>query len=141
MKGLVSFFVGLTFAIGLGISGMTRPDIVQGFLDVFGAWDPRLMGVMVGAIGLHLFTYKLITKKSSPIYDSIFHLPSKENLDGKLVIGAVIFGLGWGWAGICPGPGIVGIASGKSAFIIFVISMIVGMKAHQIFARRVLHEK
>lgn len=140
MKAFISFFVGLTFALGLGISGMTRPDIVQGFLDVFGAWDPRLMGVMIGAIGLHLFTYRLITKKSSPIYDSVFHLPKKESLDKRLLIGAVIFGLGWGWAGICPGPGIVGLASGKMPFFIFVASMLVGMKAYQIFARRVFHE-
>jgi len=141
MKGVVAFLVGLTFALGLGISGMTRPDIVQGFLDVFGSWDPRLLGVMAGAIGLHLITYRLITKRPSPIYDSVFHLPSKEFLDKKLILGAVVFGLGWGWAGICPGPGIVGLASGKSPFIIFVISMLVGMKIYQIFARSVLNEK
>lgn len=140
MKALVSFFVGLTFALGLGISGMTRPDIVQGFLDVFGSWDPRLMGVMIGAIGLHLFTYRLITKKPSPIYDSVFHLPKKESLDKRLILGAIIFGLGWGWAGICPGPGIVGLASGKMPFIIFVASMLVGMKTYQIFARSVFNE-
>lgn len=141
MKGFISFFVGVTFALGLGLSGMTRPDIVQGFLDVFGNWDPRLMGVMIGAIGLHAITYRLITRKSSPICESVFHLPMHEGLDWKLISGAVIFGLGWGWAGICPGPGIVGLGSGKAPFFVFVISMLSGMKIYQVFARRVLHEK
>lgn len=136
MKGSVSFFVGFTFALGLGISGMTRPDIVQGFLDIFGNWDPRLMGVMVGAIGLHFVTFRLIVRRPAPVCGASFDLPEKKSLDRRLIVGAILFGVGWGWAGICPGPGIVGLASGKMPFLLFVGSMLVGMKGFQYFERR-----
>ena len=132
MKALVAFLVGILFALGLGVSGMTQPHIVRGFLDVFGQWDWRLVGVMLGAIGIHAITYKLIIRRPSPILDEKFHLPSKKDFDARLIIGAIIFGLGWGWTGICPGPGIVSLASGESAFIYFVVSMLIGMKVFQL---------
>jgi uncharacterized membrane protein YedE/YeeE len=131
MKSLVSFIAGIMFALGLGISGMTQPHIVRGFLDVFGEWDWRLMGVMIGAIGVHAITYRLIRKRSSPLLEAEFQVPSKNQIDVKLILGAILFGLGWGWAGICPGPGIVSLASGEFAFIYFVSAMLVGMKTFQ----------
>jgi uncharacterized membrane protein YedE/YeeE len=133
MKNVVAFSVGILFAIGLGMSGMTRPDIVHGFLDVTGEWDWRLMGVMIGAIGVHMIAFRLITKRASPILDFKFQLPSKKNLDYRLIVGAMIFGIGWGWAGICPGPAIVSLASGNSVFILFIVSMLIGMKTFQVF--------
>lgn len=136
MKNSISFLVGVLFALGLGISGMTRPHIVRGFLDVFGTWDWRLMGVMVGAIGIHFFAFKFIMKRSSPILDTQFQVPSKKHLDARLILGAMLFGIGWGWAGICPGPGIVGLASGNWAFIVFVVAMLAGMKIFQVVERK-----
>ena len=132
MKGLVALVSGFLFAMGLGISGMTQPHIVRGFLDVFGAWDWRLIGVMGGAIAVHSITYRFILKRPSPILDAKFQLPTKKDIDTRLILGAIIFGLGWGWAGICPGPGIVAMASGDIAFLYFVGSMLIGMKVFQL---------
>ena len=128
MKNIISFTVGLIFALGLGISGMTKVHVVKGFLDVFGDWNPALVGVMVGAILIHSFLfYFIIKKRKSPLLDSKFYLPTRKDLNGRLIVGSAIFGLGWGWAGICPGPGIVAMTSGNFNIIIFVASMLVGM--------------
>lgn len=140
MKGLVALVSGFLFALGLGVSGMTRPHIVRGFLDVFGSWDWRLIGVMGGAIAVHAITYRLIIKRSSPILDSKFQLPTKKDIDKRLIIGAVIFGLGWGWAGICPGPGLVSMISGNMAFIYFIGSMLLGMKVFQIVEKKFMNK-
>lgn len=138
MKNFIALFSGFIFSLGLGLSGMTQPHIVKGFLDVFGNWDWRLMGVMVGAILVHGVAYRLIQRRSSPILETSFHLPSKTNLDMRLISGAVVFGLGWGWAGICPGPGIVSLMSGNFAFFYFIAAMLVGMKVFQIVEKRYL---
>jgi uncharacterized membrane protein YedE/YeeE len=134
----VALISGFIFALGLGISGMTQPHIVRGFLDVFGSWDWRLIGVMGGAIAIHATAYRLILNRPSPILGSKFELPTKKEIDMRLIIGAVLFGLGWGWAGICPGPGLVSIVSGNMAFIYFIGAMLVGMKLFQIFEKRYL---
>lgn len=127
MKNLIAFVVGLIFAIGLGVGGMTQTHIVRGFLDVTGDWNYTLVGVMVGAISVHSILYFLIRKRSSPLLESHFHVPTRKDIDKKLIIGAALFGLGWGWAGICPGPGIASLASGNSNIIIFVVAMLSGM--------------
>jgi uncharacterized membrane protein YedE/YeeE len=138
MKGLISFVVGVLFAIGLGLSGMTQTHVVKGFLDVFGDWNLNLMGVMIGAIAVHSIVYHLIKKKESPLFDSKFHLPTKKDLDGRLITGAAIFGLGWGWAGICPGPGIVSLVSGDLNIVVFILSMAVSMYAFKFFEAKFL---
>ena len=127
MKIVISFIVGLLFALGLGISGMTDTTVVKGFLDMFGSWNLNLMGVMIGAILVHTIVYHLIKNKPSPLLDTKFHLATNKMVDKKLILGALIFGLGWGWAGICPGPGIVSLASGKTEVLIFIGSMVAGM--------------
>lgn len=127
MKNVISFTVGLIFALGLGISGMTKVQVVRGFLDVFGDWNPALVGVMIGAIIVHTIFFYFIKKRKSPILDTKFYLPTRKDLDGRLLAGSAIFGLGWGWAGICPGPGIVAMTSGNYNIIIFVVSLIFGM--------------
>lgn len=127
MKSLITFVVGFIFALGLGISGMTQTHVVRGFLDVFGNWNYNLIGVMGGAIAVHSTLFYFIKKKSSPLLDTKFHLPNRKDIDWRLITGAAIFGLGWGWAGICPGPGIVAMTSGNSNFVIFIASMVVGM--------------
>lgn len=127
MKALITFFAGVLFALGLGISGMTQPHIVRGFHDVTGQWDYRLLGVMVGAIVVHAIAYRIILRRKSPIFETSFYLPTKKDLDRRLVGGAIIFGLGWGWAGICPGPGIVALLSGDVRFFLFIFALITGM--------------
>ncbi|MFY7993492.1 MAG: DUF6691 family protein [Bacteriovoracaceae bacterium] len=127
MKNLISFLVGVLFALGLGLSGMTQTHIVKGFLDVFGEWDWRLMGVMIGAISVHAITYRLIISRTSPLLDSKFYVPTRKDIDKKLIIGAALFGLGWGWGGICPGPGIVSLVSGEMNFVVFILAMLSGM--------------
>jgi uncharacterized protein len=127
VKNLVSLVVGLLFALGLGISGMTQVHVVRGFLDIFGDWNLSLLGVMAGAIGVHSVLFFFIKKRSSPLLDSKFHLPTKTDFDVRLLAGAAIFGTGWGWAGICPGPGLVAMVSGDGKILLFVGSMLVGM--------------
>lgn len=127
MRLLISFLVGFVFAIGLGVSGMTQPQKVVAFLDIFGGWNPALAFVMIGAIFLHAALYPLITRRSSPILDDQFHLPKKSDLSPSLLLGATLFGLGWGIGGFCPGPAITSLASGNSESLIFVTSMVAGM--------------
>ena len=136
MKLFVTFISGLIFSLGLGISGMTQPHIVRGFLDVFGEWNPRLLGVMIGAIAVHALAYRFIKKRKTPIWDDNFQLPTKKDIDRRLIMGAVIFGLGWGWAGICPGPGLVALISGDERFILFVGSLLIGMLTFQVLERK-----
>lgn len=127
MKIFIAFIVGLIFALGLGVSGMTQVQVVRGFLDITGDWNYSLVGVMAGAILVHSILFYFIKRRSSPLLDSKFHLPTRKDLDWRLITGAAIFGLGWGWAGICPGPGIVAVTSGNINIIIFIVSMLVGM--------------
>ena len=128
MNSIVAFIVGLIFAAGLGLSGMTQPHIVRGFLDLFGSWNPTLIGVMAGAIAVHsLAFFLLIKKKAKPIYAEVFQIPTRKDIDLRLLGGAALFGLGWGWAGICPGPGIVASAGLAPGVLIFLAAMLVGM--------------
>lgn len=133
---MVSFFVGFLFAIGLGISGMTQPEKVIGFLDIFGNWDPSLMFVMIGAIGVHLFAYLfIIKKKSTPILSAEWHLPKHSKITKSLVIGSLLFGFGWGLAGYCPGPSIVSAVTLNEGVLVFVLSMIFGMVLYRAFLK------
>ncbi len=127
VKNWVPFVVGVLFALGLGVSGMTQPQKVVGFLDLFREWDPSLAFVMIGAIGFHALFFPMITKRSSPILADQFHLPNNSDLDVRLILGAMLFGAGWGLGGYCPGPGIVSLASGNKESIVFVGAMVAGM--------------
>jgi uncharacterized membrane protein YedE/YeeE len=124
---IAALAVGFIFAIGLGISGMTKPSKVVGFLDLFGKWDPSLMFVMVGAIAVHFVTYKIISKRATPLLVPNWQVPTKTDLTPALVIGALLFGIGWGLGGFCPGPAMTSLASLQSKPVIFVISMLAGM--------------
>ncbi len=128
-KNISALSMGILFAIGLGISGMTQPQKVIGFLDLFGNWNPALAFVMVGAILLHSIAFPLITKRKSPILEDQFHLPTRSELSGSLLTGAALFGMGWGLGGYCPGPGLTSLASGNVESFIFVGGMIGGMVA------------
>jgi uncharacterized protein len=131
MKTLLTSFVsGLVFALGLGISGMTRPVKVIGFLDFFGAWDASLAFVMLGAIAVYFVAYRSSRKMPSPLLAPDFSLPKRSDLDTKLILGAAIFGAGWGLGGFCPGPALTSLAAGAPAVVVFVAAMVVGMWLH-----------
>jgi uncharacterized membrane protein YedE/YeeE len=125
-----SFIAGIIFALGLGLSGMTRPIKVIGFLDFFGNWDPSLACVMIAAIGVFFVAYRISQKMSSPMLAEKFTLPRRTDLDGRLILGAAIFGAGWGLGGFCPGPAITSLASGAMPVVIFVVTMAIGIYLH-----------
>lgn len=126
-NSVAALVVGFIFAIGLALSGMTQPQKVIGFLDLFGQWDPSLMFVMVGAIAVHFVTYKVIRKRKTPLLTNHWHVPTKKEITPALILGSFIFGIGWGLGGFCPGPAIASLASFSGTPLIFVISMIAGM--------------
>lgn len=136
MKHLASAVAaGALFGFGLAVSGMTKPSKVVGFLDPFGAWDASLALVMVGAIAVHLVARRIIGRRPSPLFDDRFHLPTRKDLDARLLLGAAIFGVGWALAGFCPGPGLVSAASGALAALVFVAGMTLGMKVEHMTTR------
>lgn len=136
MSSFVAFIVGVLFALGLGLSGMTQVQVVKGFLDIAGEWNPALLGVMVGAISVHGIVYFLIRKKASPLLGERFYIPTQKDIDTKLLLGSAIFGLGWGWAGICPGPGLVSLTSLDTRFAVFVLSLFAGMGLYKLFEKK-----
>lgn len=133
---LVTFVAGVVFAVGLGISGMTNPAKVIGFLDVTGAWDPSLALVMGGAIGVHLFVAQWSKKAQRPLWADTFVIPKRADVDGRLIAGAALFGLGWGTAGYCPGPAIVSLVGLTSGALTFCVSMMAGIAMFHAFAAR-----
>ena len=120
---------GALFAVGLAISGMTKPSKVVGFLDLAGAWDASLAFVMVGAIAVHFIAFRLVLRRATPLFDVRFHLPSRKDIDLRLLLGSGLFGIGWGLGGFCPGPGLVSAASGSIDALVFVGGMTLGMIA------------
>jgi hypothetical protein len=126
-SSLTALGAGIVFGVGLGLSGMTEPAKVLGFLDVFGAWDPSLMFVMGGAILVHFVLGRLIRRRERPLLDARFHLPRATRLDKSLIVGSAVFGVGWGLGGYCPGPAIVSLGSGSTPAIVFVGAMALGM--------------
>jgi len=130
---LGAFLSALIFGIGLGVAGMTLPSKILGFLDIFGNWDPSLLFVMVAALGVHVVTYRIILKKSFPVFHSKFEVPTQNNIDFRLIAGAFLFGIGWGLSGFCPGPAIVGSITLNPSVIAFLTSMLVGIGVFQIF--------
>ena len=121
--------LGALFGAGLLISGMTQPAKIVGFLDPTRGWDPSLAFVMAGAAGVYAVLFRAIQRRARPWLDVKFHLPTRRDLDMPLILGAAIFGIGWGLGGLCPGPGIVAAASGSITGIAFVVAMVTGMYA------------
>jgi hypothetical protein len=136
---LVAFGAGSLFAVGLTVSGMTKPSKVTGFLDVAGRWDPSLGLVMAGALAVSFIAHRLIRRRAAPIFDVKFHLPTRKDIDWRLVVGATLFGVGWGLGGFCPGPGLVAGAGGVTAAIVFVGGMTIGMLIEHAVARGIAH--
>lgn len=140
-SNVAAFGAGLLFAIGLAISGMTHPRKVVGFLDpTRGArggnlgWDPSLAFVMLGAIAVGLVAFRLILRRSRPLFAAGFALPTMRNIDARLVVGAALFGLGWGLGGFCPGPAVVTLVTGAVPVLVFVAAMLAGMALFDVYA-------
>jgi uncharacterized membrane protein YedE/YeeE len=137
---LVQFVIGLGFGLGLVIAGMSDPAKVLNFLDLAairtGGWDPSLAFVMAGGIGVAFIGFKLVLRRPKPVFDTAFHLPTATDLDARIVVGPAIFGVGWGLAGLCPGPAFTAVAMGGSTALFFVLAMMVGMGCARWLAQR-----
>jgi uncharacterized protein len=131
----ISFLVGFLFAAGLIYSKMTDPQVIIGFLDITGDWRPELLFVMAGAWLAHMPFVKFILKKSHPVLDTHFHVPSNTKIDKELILGAALFGAGWGLAGFCPGPAIVSLGTGSYEVLWFVAFMFAGMRLRSRLAK------
>lgn len=130
MKQILALLSGLIFGLGLIISGMANPAKVLNFLDVFGTWDPSLAFVMGGAIAVTAPGFALLFRsRQTPLFDSTFHLPTRNDLEPKLLSGAAIFGIGWGLGGFCPGPALTALPVAATGTLIFVPFMLAGMWA------------
>jgi uncharacterized protein len=130
-RSLLVLASGFLFAIGLGVSEMTRPEKVIGFLDVFGHWDPSLAFVMGGAVAVYAVAYRFSQRWEAPKFAPRFRVPNNRTIDRRLLGGAALFGAGWGLAGFCPGPGIVAAAAGVTPALYFLPSLLVGMFLHR----------
>lgn len=131
-----AFLTGLLFGIGLLLAGMVNPEKVLGFLDIAGAWDPSLALVMVGAIAVGSIAFWLAEQRSVSLLGETMRMPDKFGLDRRLVLGSLGFGVGWGIAGICPGPALVGLGTGELKALVFVVAMAVGMAVFELLERR-----
>lgn len=127
MRHLIALLAGIVFGAGLAVSGMMNPSRVRGFLDVFGRWDPTLVFVMGGAVIVMSIAWFVQKRLARPVADRAFCLPPTRRIDARLVGGAMLFGIGWGLAGLCPGPAISSLATSIGPAAIFVVSMFAGM--------------
>ena len=140
MKNISALICGFLFGLGLAISEMVNPAKVLGFLDVTGKWDPSLIFVMAAGLAVTLLTFRLILKQSRPLFENQFHLPSQgKTIDRQLMTGAVIFGIGWGLVGYCPGPAIASLAYGQTESVIFLAAMMTGLYVSRRFNRSAAH--
>ena len=126
------FLCGVLFAAGLGISGMTQPAKIIAFLDITGDWDASLLFVMGGAIAVNMVLYRLSSRRSQPVFQDRFIIPSRRGINSRLVIGSGLFGIGWGLSGYCPGPAWVSSVNGALSTLVFLAAMLIGMYLFQL---------
>jgi uncharacterized membrane protein YedE/YeeE len=134
MQILIAFLVGLLFGIGLIVGGMTNPAKVQGFLDLAGSWDPSLAFVMGGAVLVGLVAFRFAGKRERSLLGEAMRLPTARQVDRRLVLGGLTFGIGWGLAGYCPGPALASLALGGKP-LVFSIAMVAGMIVFELLER------
>ena len=123
---------GTLFGAGLTVSGMTDPQRVRGFLDLFGQWDPTLAFVMGGAVLIMAIAWRLRKRMGHPLFSERFVLPGRSDIDARLILGSALFGIGWGIAGLCPGPAIASLALAPAAVLPFIVAMLAGMATHRV---------
>lgn len=131
-----AFFCGLLFALGLGISGMTQPQKITAFLDLFGSWDPSLLFVMGGAVLVYSVGFRWVMRRKSPLFTQRFLVPTNRVIDRPLVTGAILFGIGWGLSGFCPGPALTSLTTLSTSSLVFCSSMLLGMFLFEFFQKR-----
>lgn len=136
LRSAAALLAGIVFGVGLAVAQMIDPDKVLGFLDVAGAWDASLLFVLGAAVGVATLAFRYVLKRGSPIFDTRFHLPTATAVDRRLVIGAAIFGAGWGLAGYCPGPVIASLGFGNPEALWFVPALVAGAGLQRWQARR-----
>lgn len=136
MANLYAALAGLVFGLGLIVSGMADPAKVLGFLDLAGAWDPSLAFVMAGAIAVGLGPFALARRRERAVCGEPMRLPTARQIDRPLVLGSLLFGIGWGVAGFCPGPALVALGLGETKALVFVVAMLAGMAGHAMLQRR-----
>jgi len=124
---VASFLVGVLMAAGLAVAGMTQPHKIVAFLDFFGGWEPDLMFVMGGATVVTFVLYRVSFRRPAPLLSQRFLVPTRRDLDGRLLAGAALFGVGWGLTGICPGPALTSTATGALTILAFLVGMVAGM--------------
>lgn len=127
MFNIISTVAGVLFGVGLALSGMLSPSKVIGFLDITGNWDPSLAFVMGGGVAVTVISFHFLLKRPHPLFGGSFHLPKASEIDRRLVLGAGLFGLGWGIGGLCPGPAISSLAYASPKIVLFVIAMLFGI--------------
>lgn len=138
MKHLATLLSGLIFGFGLALSGMTRPQKVLGFLDMAGLWDPSLLFVLGGAVGVTVIAFRFVSKRPAPLFAEAFHVSDIRHIDRPLIIGSALFGMGWGISGYCPGPAIALMAAPNWELYAFLPAMLAGYAAqHYLFSPRV----
>jgi len=129
-KYLSALVTGLLFAFGLALSGMTQPSKVVGFFDFsqgLQSWDPSLAFVMGGGMLVYMPVYRLVQHRQRPLFEERFRLPSRRDIDARLLLGSALFGIGWGLAGFCPGPALASVGAGSQEAFVLVASMLTGM--------------
>lgn len=136
MRHLIIFLSGLLFSFGLIVSGMINPAKVIGFLDLFGRWDPSLAFVMAGAVFVTFVGFRFILKQERPRFASSFSIPTRTDIDTPLLVGPVLFGLGWGLVGLCPGPALAALTGATKSTWVFFVSMLAGMYALKLYRLR-----
>lgn len=132
MKIALGFICGLIFGIGLVISGMSNPAKVLNFLDVFGTWDPSLAFVMGGAVVVAFIGYRIVLQRPAPLLSDTFHLPTVKDVDGQMLTGAALFGVGWGLGGFCPGPAFTALPLMSTGILAFFPALVIGMWAGRV---------
>jgi uncharacterized membrane protein YedE/YeeE len=132
---------GTLFGAGLTLSGMTDPARVRGFLDVFGQWDPTLVFVMGGAVIVMAIAWRIQSRMKQPLFGETFSLPDRRDVDGRLIAGSALFGIGWGIAGLCPGPAVASLALSPLAVLPFVAAMLAGMALHNFLPAALVRPK
>jgi uncharacterized membrane protein YedE/YeeE len=135
MNRAIEFLVGLLFGVGLLLSGMTDPGKVIGFLDLAGPWDPSLAFVMGGAVVVGLFAFAVARQRTTTFLGAAMHVPGTNDIDQRLLTGALVFGIGWGLAGFCPGPAVVALGAGVWQAAVFTAAMLAGMAVHELSSR------
>ena len=130
VQNIVALVCGAVFAVGLAIGGMTDPQRVKGFLDVFGTWDPTLVFVLAGAVGTAFVLNLVGARRGSPLFEASFSFPASKTVDRKLLAGAALFGVGWGMSGFCPGPALAATVGGFPSVFILLAAMIATMLAY-----------